>query len=92
MHYQQQTNNRPMMSANGSFHENCNTIIPAHISMVVKEIQMAVSEGYLDSKILNEPMTPSSLLLMKKILELVRVIRDFMCSFFLAILFFFFIF
>ncbi|XP_034242779.1 protein Gawky isoform X1 [Thrips palmi] len=45
------------------------------LQMLVKQIQMAVSAGYLNQQILNQPLSPQTLLLLNQLLQQIKVLQ-----------------
>lgn len=60
----------------------------AQLRMLVQQIQMAVSAGYLNHQILNQPLAPSTLVLLNQLLTNIKV-SYFVCFVFFIIIIFF---
>lgn len=50
------------------------------LQMLVKQIQMAVGAGYLNQQILNQPLSPQTLLLLNQLLQQIKVNYLFLVS------------
>ncbi|XP_050346253.1 protein Gawky isoform X2 [Nymphalis io] len=57
----------------------------AQLRMLVQQIQMAVSAGYLNHQILNQPLAPQTLVLLNQLLQQIKVLQQFVQQHTLAI-------
>lgn len=65
-----------------------NTVQPStqQLRMLVQQIQMAVQAGYLNHQILNQPLAPTTLVLLNQLLTNIKVSTNFICFIYLQIL------
>ncbi|XP_022121163.2 protein Gawky isoform X1 [Pieris rapae] len=57
----------------------------AQLRMLVQQIQMAVTAGYLNHQILNQPLAPQTLVLLNQLLQQIKVLQQLMQQHTLAI-------
>ena len=58
-----------------------NTTSPAQVRLLVHQIQMAVQAGYLNSQILQHPLSQQSLLLLNQLLQQIKIFQQVKYSF-----------
>lgn len=68
----QASNTAPAVNAASN---NNNQPSAQHLRMLVQQIQLAVQSGYLSSQILNQPLAPSTLILLNNLLSNIKVIK-----------------
>ncbi|KAK0168678.1 hypothetical protein PV327_002454 [Microctonus hyperodae] len=74
---QQQPNvNPPQPSFNQASRTPQNPPSTQQLRMLVQQIQLAVQEGYLNQQILNQPLAPSTLILLNQLLQQIKVLQQ----------------
>ena len=67
-----QATNATAAAVNASSNSN-NQPSAQHLRMLVQQIQLAVQSGYLSSQILNQPLAPTTLILLNNLLSNIKV-------------------
>ncbi|XP_015177022.1 PREDICTED: trinucleotide repeat-containing gene 6C protein isoform X2 [Polistes dominula] len=73
---QQQNNNAPQPPFNQASRAPQNTPSNQQLRMLVQQIQLAAQEGYLNHQILNQALSPQTLMLLNQLLQQIKILQQ----------------